>query len=307
MGCLQQIHLFQEYPMTALRQRMIEDMQVRNLSPNTQESYVLQVAKYARHFRASPTQLGPEDIRAYQVYLTNEKDMAPSSVIVAVAALRFLYRVTLKKEWRFEHVIPAPKKPQTLPVVLSPEEVRQFLDVVRQRNHHTILSACYAAGLRISEAICLRPTDIDSSRMVIRVEQGKGQKDRYVMLSSRLLQILRDWWYVQKPTQWLFPGSGSSAHLTRGAVERACKKAHQLSGILKPITPHSLRHAFAVHLLERGTDVRTIQLLLGHRSLATTSRYLRIATVKVCSTTSPLDMLPQPVGPDLQPTPPQDQ
>lgn len=307
MGCLQQIHLFQEYPMTALRRRMIEDMQVRNLSPNTQVSYVLQVAKYARHFHVSPTELGPEDIRSYQVYLANEKNMAPSSVIVAVAALRFLYRVTLKKEWRFEQVIPAPKKPQTLPVVLSPEEVLQFLDVVQQKNHHTILSTCYAAGLRISEAICLRPTDIDSSRMVIRVEQGKGQKDRYVMLSSRLLQILRDWWYVQKPTQWLFPGSGSSAHLTRGAVERACRKAHQLSRIPKPITPHSLRHAFAVHLLERGTDVRTIQLLLGHRSLATTSRYLRIATVKVCSTTSPLDMLPQPVGPDLQPTPPQDQ
>jgi site-specific recombinase XerD len=307
MRCMQQIHLFQEYSMTALRQRMIEDMQVRNLSPNTQESYVLQVAKYARHFRASPTELGPEDIRSYQVYLTNEKNMAPSSVIVAVAALRFLYRVTLKKEWRFEQVIPAPRKPQTLPVVLSPEEVLQFLDVIRQRNHYTILSTCYAAGLRISEAICLRPTDIDSSRMVIRVEQGKGQKDRYVMLSSRLLQILRDWWYVEKPTQWLFPGSGSSAHLTRTAVERACKKAHRLSGIRKPITPHSLRHAFAVHLLERGTDVRTIQLLLGHRSLATTSRYLRIATVKVCSTTSPLDMLPQPVGADLQPIPPQDQ
>lgn len=291
--------------MTPLRIRMTEDMQLRNLSPNTQDSYLRQVSQFARYFKKSPEELGREDIRSYQVYLTNEKKLATGSILIAVSALRFLYRVTLQKDWSFEDIIPAPKKPQSLPVVLSPEEALKFLDSVRPINHHAILTTCYAAGLRVSEAICLSPTDIDSQRMVIRVKQGKGQKDRYVMLSTRLLQILRDWWKVKKPRQWMFPGSTMGTHITRGAVEDACKKAHRLCGIRKPITPHSLRHAFAVHLLERGTDVRTIQLLLGHRSLATTQRYLRIATVKVCSTASPLDLLPQPVGKDPRPTPPQ--
>lgn len=284
---------------------MTEDMQVRNLSPNTQDSYVRQVAQFARHFNKSPEVLGPEDIRSYQVYLTNEKKLAPSSILIAVAALRFLYRVTLQKAWRFDDIIPAPKKPQTLPVVLSPEEALKFLDSIPQIKHRAILTTCYAGGLRVSEAVRLRPTDIDGQRMVIRVDQGKGQKDRYVMLSVRLLQILRDWWRVEQPKQWLFPGGVLGTHITTGAVEEACKKAHRLSRIPKPITPHSLRHAFAVHLLERGNDIRTIQLLLGHRSLSTTQRYLRIATAKVCATTSPLDLLPQPVAAEPKPAPPQ--
>jgi integrase/recombinase XerD len=291
--------------MTSLRQRMTEDMQVRNLALNTQTSYVQQVSLFARHFNKSPEQLGPEDIRTYQVYLTNERKLAPGSVLIAVAALRFLYRVSLKKDWPFEDVIPAPKKPQTLPVVLSPEEVLQFLSCVGSTKHRAILSTCYAAGLRISEAVCLAPTDIDSQRMVIRVEQGKGQKDRYVMLSPKLLEILRGWWRVEKPNQWLFSGDIPGRHISRDAVGQACQKAHQLSGIRKAITPHSLRHAFAVHLLESGTDVRTIQLLLGHRSLATTARYLRIATSKVCSTASPLDLLPHPVLIESKPATPQ--
>ena len=291
--------------MTPLRLRMTEDMQVRNLSANTQDSYLLQVSQFARYFGKSPEVLGPEDIRSYQVYLTNEKKLAPGSIVVAVSALRFVYQVTLKKDWHFDDVIPAPKKPQTLPVVLSPEEALTFLDTVRMFKHRVILTTCYAGGLRISEAVSLRPTDIDSRRMVIRVDQGKGQKDRYVMLSVRLLQILRDWWQVKKPKQWLFPGIVPGSHITTGAVEAACKQAHQLCGIPKPITPHSLRHAFAVHLLERGNDIRTIQLLLGHRSLSTTQRYLRIATVKVCATASPLDLLPQAVATGPKPAAPQ--
>ena len=281
--------------MTSLRQRMTEDMQVRNLALNTQTSYVQQVSLFARHFNQSPEQLGPEDIRAYQVYLTNEKKLAPGSILIAVAALRFLYKVSLKKNWTFEDVIPAPKKPQTLPIVLSPEEVLQFLGCVGATKHRAILTTCYAAGLRISEAIALTIPDIDSARMVIRVDQGKGQKDRYVMLSSKLREVLREWWRLEKPKHWLFPGDLPGRHIGREAVELACQKAHRLCRILKPITPHSLRHAFAVHLLESGVDVRTIQLLLGHRSLATTARYLRIATVNVCAATSPLDLLPVPV------------
>jgi len=278
--------------MTPLRQRMTEDMQVRNLSPHTQACYVQQVSLFARHFNQSPETLGPEQIRAYQVYLTNEKKLAPGSILIAVAALRFLYKVTLHKDWTLEDVIPAPQKPQKLPIVLSREEVLQFLASVSSLKHRTILTTCYAAGLRISEAVRLKPSDIDSQRMVIRVALGKGQKDRYVMLSPKLREILRHWWRAAKPQPWLFPGDIPGRHITRSAVERVCQEAHQRCRIAKPTTPHSLRHAFAVHLLEQGTDVRTIQLLLGHRSLATTARYLRIATSKVCATPSPFDLLP---------------
>jgi site-specific recombinase XerD len=291
--------------MTSLRQRMTEDMQVRNLALNTQMSYVQQVSLFARHFNKSPEHLGPEDIRAYQVYLTNEKKLAPGSVLIAVAALRFLYKVCLKRDWQFDDVIPAPKKPQKLPVVLSPEEVLHFLGCIESTKHRAILTTCYAAGLRISEAVSLKTDDVDSERMVIRVDQGKGQKDRYVMLSPTLLEILRTWWRVSKPRHWLFPGDFPDSPISTSAVELACKKARRLSGIRKPITPHLLRHGFAVHLLESGTDVRTIQLLLGHRSLATTARYLRIATSKVCSTSSPLDLLPHPVCADPKPAIPQ--
>jgi len=291
--------------MTTLRQRMTEDMQVRNLAVNTQRSYVEQVSRFARHFGQSPEMLGPDDIRTYQVYLTNEKRLSPGSITIAVSALRFLYKVTLKKAWPFDDVIPAPKKPQILPVVLSPEEVVQFLECVHNPKHRTILTICYAAGLRISEAVRLAIPAIDSQRMVLRVEQGKGQKDRYVMLSPKLLDILRDWWRVSRPRHWLFPGNRPDHPITRHAVARECQQVHRRCRIPKPITPHSLRHAFAVHLLETGTDVRTIQLLLGHRSLATTARYLRIATTKVCSTASPLDLLPRPLPPAAPPAPPQ--
>jgi integrase/recombinase XerD len=291
--------------MTSLRQRMTEDMQVRNLALNTQMSYLQQVSLFARHFNKPPEQLGPEDIRAYQVYLKNEKKLAPSSVLIAVAALRFLYKVSLKRDWQFDDVIPAPKKPLKLPVILSPEEVMQFLGCIANPKHRAILTICYAAGLRISETVFLKPTDIDSQRMVIRVDQGKGQKDRYVMLSPTLLEILRSWWRMSKPRHWLFPGDIPGHHISRTAVEKICQQVRQASGIHKPITPHLLRHAFSVHLLESGTDLRTIQLLLGHRSLATTAQYLRIATNKVCSTTSPLDLLPRPISTDSKPAAPQ--
>ena len=290
--------------MTILRRRMTQDMQVRNLSPHTQASYLQQVTQFACYFGKSPDLLGPEDIRTYQVYLTNERKLAPSSIHIAVAGLRFFYRVTLKRDWSFEEVLPLPKKPQKLPVILSPEEVRDFLGYVHLIKHRVVLTTCYAAGLRISESIRLKSPAIDSRRMVIRVEQGKGQKDRYVMLSAKLLEILRSYWKATRPKEWLFPGDKPGRPISRDAVELACAKAHKLSGLAKPVTPHSLRHAFAVHLLESGTDIRTIQLLLGHRSLATTARYLRIATTKVCATSSPLDLLPHPAPVEPKPAPP---
>jgi integrase/recombinase XerD len=290
--------------MTPLRQRMREDMQVRNLSPHTQRAYIENVARFARHFGRSPADLGPEEIRTYQVYLIQERHLAPSSLEIAVCALRFLYHVTLKRSWSADDVIPAPKKPRRLPVVLSPDEVVRVLACIASPKHRAVLTTCYAAGLRISEAVRLRPRDVDSQRMVIRIEQGKGQRDRYVMLSPKLLEVLRAWWRLSRPTTWLFPGDQPDSPIGRGAVEQACHHARRRAGLTKPLTPHVLRHCFAVHLLEAGTDVRTIQLLLGHRSLETTARYLRIATTKVCATTSPLDLLPTPAPPADPSTPP---
>jgi integrase/recombinase XerD len=291
--------------MTTLRQRMTDDMQIRNLSPNTQLCYLQQVSLFARHFGKSPAVLGQEEIRSYQLYLTNEKKLSPSSIHTIIAALRFLYKVTLKRSWTFQNALPLPKKQQKLPIVLSPGEVLKFLDSVQNIEHRAILTTCYAAGLRISEAVHLKPTAIDGQRMVMRVEQGKGRKDRFVMLSPKLLEFLRYYWQARRPKQWLFPGDHPGEPITRDAVGQACEKARRLSGLSKPVTPHSLRHAFAVHLLEAGTNVRTIQLLLGHRSLSTTARYLRIATSEVCATSSPLDLLPRPVPIEPQPTEPQ--
>ena len=287
--------------MTILRQRMIEDMQVRNLSSSTRDTYLLQVSLFARHFRKSPALLGPEELRSYQVYLTNEKKLSPSSIHIAVAALRFLYKITLKKQWSLEEALPAPKMPDRLPSVLSRDEVGHFLGCVESLKHRAILTICYAAGLRISEAVHLKTGDIDSQRMVIRVAQGKGHKDRYVMLSPKLLDTLRDYWRIVRPKEWLFPGYLDQP-ITRHAVGVACREAQRRSGLAKPVIPHSLRHAFAVHLLEAGTDVRTIQLLLGHRGLATTAKYLRIAASKVCAATSPLDLPADPVVAELTPT-----
>lgn len=285
--------------MTPLRQRMLEDMGIRNFAENTQLSYVQQVSAFARYFDRSPEELGAEQVRVYQSHLVQTRNLAPSSVGTATAALRFLYRVTLRRDGAPDD-IPMPKKPFKLPVVLSPDEVTLFLASVGNLKHCTILMTIYAAGLRVSEATHLKVTDVDSQHMVIRVDQGKGNKDRYEMLSPRLLEALRSYWTVVRPKLWLFAGDIPGQPITREAVGQACQKAHRACGIAKPITPHSLRHAFATHLLESGTDVRRIQLLLGHRSLITTSRYLKIATSTVCATASPLDLLPK-----IEPLPPQ--
>lgn len=289
--------------MTPLRQRMLEDMSIRNLAENTQSAYLQQIAAYARYFNRSPDQLGPEEIRTYQLYLMEVRALTPSSICVATGALRFLYKVTLKRPWAVEE-IPMPKRPRKLPEILSPEEVMHFLSAITNHKHRAILMTAYAAGLRVSEATHLKVTDIDSQRMMLRVEQGKGMKDRYVMLSPRLLDVLRTYWKSARPTQWLFPGEVPGQPITREAVGLACQKARRDAGITKPITPHSLRHAFASHLLESGANLRTIQLLLGHRSLATTARYLKVATTTVCATTSPFDLLPKVEPPPPTPTPP---
>jgi site-specific recombinase XerD len=294
-----------ELSMTPLRQRMIEDMQVRNLAWHTQRAYIQQISLFARHFGKSPEILGPADIRAYQLHLSQEKRLSASSILVAVAAIRFLYKVTLGRGWSVDEIIPTCRKPQKLPVVLSQDEVARFLDAVDSRKHRAILTICYAAGLRVSEAVRLTPAAIDSERMVICVEEGKGRKDRYVMLSPRLLDVLRTYWHAVHPKNFLFPGDIPDQPISTFAVQDACKKARRRAGIAKPVTPHSLRHAFAVHLLESGTDLRTIQLLLGHRNLSTTARYLRLATSKVCATASRLDALYSPASAPPRRRPPE--
>ena len=274
-----------------LRQRMIEDMTVRNFAPNTQDSYLSQVSLFARHFGKSPEQLGPEEIRAYQIYLAEQKKVSVSTREVAVSALRFFYAVTLRRDWTVQF-IPTPKKDHRLPVILSPQEVLELLQAAPCFTHHVIFSTMYGTGMRVSEAVHLGAADIDSQRMMIRIQLGKGHKDRDVQLSPKLLELLRCYWRKVRPGEWMFPGQNPDQPLTRDAVGNAVAQAGQRAGLKKHISPHSFRHAYAVHLLEAGTDVRRIQLLLGHRSLATTARYLRLATTTVCATTSPLDLLP---------------
>jgi integrase/recombinase XerD len=256
--------------MTSLRQRMIEYMRVRNLSPHTQRIYVDRVAQFAKHFGKSPELLGPEEIRAYQVYLINNKKVSWSVLDQNVYALRFLYRVTLGKEWTIRH-IPGPKKPILLPVILSLEEISRFFEGIHNLKHRAILMTAYAGGLRVSEVVSLRVSDIDSKRMVIRVEQGKGRKDRYVMLSQNLLDLLRAYWKVARPTYWLFPGKPPSRPINQRGICHICVKATKEAGLNKRVTVRALRHCFATHLLESGANIRVIQILLGHRSLRTTT------------------------------------
>lgn len=289
--------------MSPLRRRLIDDMQIRNLTPNTQRVYVAQVARFAGYFGKSPELLGPAEIRTYLIHLTQERRLAASSIIVTVSALRFFFTVTLKRPWVVEDDIPAGRQAKKLPVVLSQDEVARFLSAVDNLKHRVILTVCYATGLRISEAVRLKPAAIDSKRMVIRVEQGKGRKDRYVMLPPKLLGMLRDYWKQTRPEEWLFPGRYPGQPISALTIDRTCREVRLLCGIDKPVAPHALRHAFAVHLLEAGTDLRTIQLLLGHRNLSTTAQYLMIATSMVCATASPLESLDisSPTLPDLVP------
>lgn len=262
--------------MTMLRQKMIEDMQIRNFSPHTIDAYVRAVAKFSQHFGLSPALLGPEQIRAYQLFLIRKKKASWAVFNQTVCALRLLYVTTLKKDWSLDH-IPFPKQPKKLPVVLSPSEVQTFLQAIRNIKHRTMFMTMYSAGLRISELTQLLVTDIDSSRKVIRVCQGKGRADRYVPLFPSLLKALRTYWRHFRPEPWLFPGYPADQPISCSAVERVCSQIRRKLKLTKPVTPHTFRHAFATHLLEAGTDLRTIQILLGHRSLSTTAVYLHVA------------------------------
>jgi integrase/recombinase XerD len=263
--------------MTPLRQRMTDDLKIRNYAPSTIKTYIDAVAHFAAYFKKPPNLLEPEDIRTYQIFLVQEKRVSWTVFNQAVCALRFFYRQTLGKDWAVLH-IPFPRQEKKLPVVLSVEEVQRLFAAVENLKHRTVLMTMYAAGLRISEALHLTLSDIDSSRAMVRVNQGKGKKDRYVALSPALLITLRDYWKAHQPQHWLFPGDPPTTPLRPSAIQRACARAAKKAGITKSIRPHSLRHSFATHLLEKGTDLRTIQILLGHNGLSTTARYLHIAS-----------------------------
>ena len=279
--------------MTPLRQRYLQDLQLRNYSPKTQEVYVECVSLFARHFGKSPEWLGPEQIRAYQLFLAHEKKASWSRFNQTVCALRFLYRHTLHKDWIIQH-IPFPRKESRLPEVLSLEEVSRFLAAIAERKYRVLLTTIYATGLRASEALHLQWSDIDSRRKTIRVRQGKGHKDRYLMLSPKLLVLLRRYWKVAHPATWLFPGALPDRPLSLECLQKAVQRARHSSGLSKRITAHTLRHSFATHLLESGTNIRVIQVLLGHGSLRTTARYTHVTTATLASTRSPLDSLPTP-------------
>ena len=279
--------------MSPLRQQMAEDMRRRNFSTETQRAYIHYIFEYTKYFGVSPDQLGPEAIREYQVHLTDERRMSPESVNTFTSAAKFLYLHTLELPWSLSY-FQRSRVPLKLPVVLSATEIAQFFQAIGVVKHRAALMTCYGAGLRISEAVSLKISDIDSQRMVLRVEQGKGAKDRYVGLSPRLLDILRQYWRLMRPPgPWLFPAIKTHKHISAATLQQVCREAAHLAGLDKRVTAHTLRHSFATHLLENGEDIRFIQALLGHSRIETTARYTRVAMGELNAATSPLDQLPE--------------
>lgn len=272
-----------------LRRRMIEDMTVRNLSPATQRSYINAVRKFSRFFGRSPDRLDLDDVHTFQVHLV-ATGISWAALNQIVCALRFFYGVTLGQN-EIPERIPYARAPRQLPVVLSADEVVQFLEAVASLKARVALTSAYAAGLRVGEVCGLRVEDIDSSRMVIHVRHGKGGKARYVMLSAELLGILRSYWRLARPRTFLFPGRDPDKPIEPTVLNAACRSAVAATGLSKRVTVHTLRHSFATHLLENGTDIRIIQVLLGHAHLSSTAHYTQVSSRTIRSTTSPLDRL----------------
>jgi integrase/recombinase XerD len=276
--------------MTPLRQRMLEDLQIRNYAPATVRCYVRSVADFAKHFNRSPDQLGSEEIRSWQLYLLRDKGVKISSYIQSVCGLRFFYSNILNRKVEIER-IPLPRYEKKLPVILSKEEVKAMLQAPRNLGHRAMLATMYGGGLRVSEVTNLKVCDIDGTRKVIWIRDGKGNKDRQVMLSPPLREVLAAYYRWKRPTDWLFPGGKPDCPMTCKNVFVTCRKAARTAGIAKPVHPHSLRHAFATHLLEDGVNLLVIRDLLGHKSLKTTERYLHVADATIRSIRSPLELL----------------
>ncbi|MBI4872879.1 MAG: site-specific integrase [Candidatus Riflebacteria bacterium] len=279
--------------MGKFRDRMLEDLQIRGLSPCTQKAYLSCTRRFVEHFMLPPDQLTPEHVRQYQLHLTRDRQVASGTFNQNVAAIKFFLRVTLRKDWAIDR-IPYRKRPRTLPRVLSRENVAALLSCVQNLKHRTLLMVCYSGGLRATEAVRLQVRDIDSQRMTIRVDQGKGRKDRYVMLSPRLLETLREYWKTVRPTTWLFPGRAPDRPLSRFTLNRLTEKARKAAGLPDHLHPHLLLHTLATHFLEDGVNLCVIQRLLGHRSLRSTEIYTHVASDFLQRTASPLDRLPAP-------------
>ena len=290
--------------MTPLRQRLIEDIRLRNFSEHTVEAYVRAVAHFAQHYRRSPDQLSGEQVRQYLLYLVQERKVSWSLYNRTRCALQFFYRVTPGRDEWFDK-LPCAKRPGRLPTVLSAEELRRLFEVAaREPKHQALLMTLYGAGLRISEAFALEPADVDSRRMLIHIRSGKGDKERMAKLSPQLLAVLRDYWRKERPKEWLFP---QTAHPSRpmdgGGGCRIVRRFAEPAGITRPVSPHTLRHSYATHLLDAGTDLRAIQVLLGHRNIKTTAIYLHVSQAKLHAAASPLDLLYAPQSGDSTTTP----
>ena len=279
-------------PVSALRRRMIEDMTSRRLAPRTQEAYIRAVKSFTAFLGRSPDQASAEDLRRYHLNLASSGTTTPK-LNATVTALRFFFSVTLGRQDVTER-LPFVREPRKLPVVLSPEEVARFLEAAPGLKYRAALSVAYGTGLRASEIVALKLSDIDSTRMVIRVEEGKGRKDRYVMLSPALLALLRAYWKARRPQGWLFPGRDPVQPLTTRQLNRACHAAAMVAQIDKRVSLHTLRHSFATHLLEQKVDIRVIQVLLGHKKLDNTALYSQVATRTIREVKSPLDQLARP-------------
>ncbi len=276
--------------MSELRRKMLTDLRIRNYAERTQETNIARDAEMARDLGRSPDTLSGEEVREYLRYLTEERKVSRSGFAQTVGGLRFLYRFTLDRPEMVPH-IPYPRLKRRQPVVLSPGEVARLLKAIRNRKHRTVAMVLYGSGLRISEALALELRDIDSQRMVITVRHGKGDADRQVALSEVLLEALRTYWLAYRPARCLFPGGDPEKPMVSSTIQRALKAARVRAGIAKPAGPHVLRHSYATHLMEAGTDLRVIQTLLGHRSLRTTQIYTHVATERLRGTRSPLDTL----------------
>jgi len=281
--------------MTPLRQQMIDNMTVRGMAETTKRAYVQAVTGLAKYYRRSPEQVTEREVQQYLLHLIQERQLAWSSCNVATNGLRFLYRVMLDRR-EVEFCLPRAKRPQRLPEILSREEIERLLAAASDPKHRTLLMLTYSTGLRVSEVAHLQVRDIDSGRMSVRVEQGKGNKDRYTVLSARMLKELRTYWLAYRPEVWLFTGRDRTRPMHVKTIQRIFYSAKKRAGILKNCGIHALRHAFATHLLEAGTDLHTIQRLLGHGHLSTTMRYFHLAQKRLLSAGSPLDLLTLPTA-----------
>jgi integrase/recombinase XerD len=274
--------------MNPLRDQMLVDLQLSGAKPNTQKSYLREVDNLAKYFNRSPEELGETEIKEYLLYLIKERHLSEGTFRFYVAALKFFYRTTLKREWMVEK-IRHPRAKRKLPIVLDLSEVKSLLAVTKNLKHKAILMITYSSGLRASETARLKITDIDSKRMTVRITQGKGGKDRYSILSQTTLELLREYWRKYHPQEWLFPGAKQIDHLSTNSIQQLFYKAKKQAGITKPASVHTLRHSFATHLIEAGTSLHHVQLLVGHRSPTTTTVYLHVSRLNLAQVTSPLD------------------